>query len=275
MKFPLASGVAASLIVLDEVASTNEYLAARAGTAAGNVSATESATVALAEFTAVVTTNQTAGKGRLGRTWDAPAGTSLAASVLLHPQDAHLHRERYGWLPLVAGLAMSRAVSQLVPDREVTLKWPNDVLIGEKKVSGLLCELLPSGSVVVGAGVNLTIPADALPVPHATSLMLAGIIAPAEELADLVLAHYLRELRALWGQLTASDSAAGLHDIRSAVSTNCSTLGKRIRLALPDGTDDFATALDLDDAGQLRIRREEDGSVQAVAAGDITHLRYE
>lgn len=263
MEFPLAAGIAPQLIVLDEVASTNEDLAARA------------AEKALAEFTTVVTATQTAGRGRLGRTWQAPPGTSLAASVLLHPQESGLHRDHYGWLPLVAGLAMSRAVSQLVPDRNVSLKWPNDVLVGTKKVSGLLCELLPSGSVVVGAGVNLTIPEDALPVPSATSLMLMGAIGSAEELADLVLANYLRELGLLWGLLTSDDPVGGVRDIRSAVSAECSTLGKPIRLSLPGGTDDYGTALDLDDAGQLRFRRDADGGVQSVAAGDVTHLRYE
>ncbi len=263
MEFPVAKGFASRLIVLDEVASTNDDLTARA------------AAEALPEFTVVATTTQTAGRGRLGRTWQAPPGTSLAVSVLLHPQQEHLHNDLYGWLPLIAGLAMSRAVSHVLPGRDVSLKWPNDVLIETKKVSGLLCELMPTGSVVVGAGVNLTIPADALPVPTATSLMLMGAASPAEELADLVLANYLRELAELWKQLTAGSGLESLHGIRSAVSAACSTLGKPIRLSLPEGTEDYGTALNLDDAGRLRVKRDADGSVQNVAAGDVTHLRYE
>ena len=263
MEFPIAKAFTSLLIVLDEVASTNDDLTARA------------AAEVLPEFTVVVTTNQTAGRGRLGRVWQAPPGTSLAVSVLFHPHEAQLHDDLYGWLPLVAGLAMSRAVSQVLPGRDVSVKWPNDVLIEAKKVSGLLCELLPTGSVVVGAGVNLTIPADALPVPTATSLMLMGASTPAGELADLVLANYLRELAKLWMQLTAGNGLESLHDIRSAVSSACSTLGKPIRLSLPDGTEDYGTAIDLDDAGRLRVKRDADGSVQNVAAGDVTHLRYE
>lgn len=263
MKFALAADIAARLIVLEETTSTNDDLASRV------------AEQVLPEFTAVVTMTQTAGRGRLGRTWEAPPGTALATSVLLHPRDASIDHDIYGWIPLIGGLAMSRAVSALVPDREVTLKWPNDVLIEGKKVCGLLCELLPDGSVVVGAGVNLTIPDDTLPVPHATSLMLMGVPGSAEELADLVLANYLRELGALWSALVSAAPDEGLRDIRSAVSAACSTLGKPIRLSLPDGTEDYGTALDLDDTGRLRIRRDADGSVQAVAAGDVTHLRYE
>lgn len=263
MEFPLAASLAPHLLVLDEVASTNDELTARA------------TAEALPEFTVVATTTQTAGRGRLGRSWQAPPGTSLAASLLVHPQNVHLGSDLYGWLPLVAGLAMSRAVSRLLPGRDVSLKWPNDVLVDEKKVSGLLCELLPNGSVVVGAGVNLTIPENALPVPHATSLMLMGAVGPAEELADLVLSNYVRELMMLWGRLACIDDAQALGAIRGEVAAACSTLGKRIRLSLPGGTDDDGTALDLDEAGLLRFRRDEDGSVQAVAAGDVTHLRYE
>ncbi|MEO7349893.1 MAG: biotin--[acetyl-CoA-carboxylase] ligase [Terrimesophilobacter sp.] len=263
MEFPLAARLVPRLIAMDEVSSTNDELTARASDST------------VPEFTVVATTTQTAGRGRLGRTWQAPPGTSLAVSILVRPQDAHLDSDLYGWLPLIAGLAMSRAVRALLPHREVSLKWPNDVLIDQKKVSGLLCELLPNGSVVVGAGVNLTIPEKALPVPQATSLMLMGVVGPAEELADLVLARYVRELMVLREGLAAGGDGESVRTIRNSVSEACSTLGQRIRLVLPGSEDVYGTALDLDDAGRLRFRRDEDGSVQAVAAGDVTHLRYE
>ena len=263
MEFPLAAEFAARLIVLDEVASTNDEHSSRA------------AKDSLPEFTVVSTTTQTAGRGRMGRTWEAPAGTSLAVSVLLRPQHSVMGGDHYGWVPLIAGLAMARAVGRLVVDRGVSLKWPNDVLIDGKKVSGLLCELLADGTVVVGSGVNLTIPENALPVSHATSLMLAGVSGAAEELADLVLSNYLAELTRLWHEFTAADDSDRVRDIRTAVSASCSTLGKPVRLSLPDGTEDFGTALDLDDDGRLRVRMDSDDRVQAVAAGDVTHLRYE
>ncbi|MEO6942911.1 MAG: biotin--[acetyl-CoA-carboxylase] ligase, partial [Terrimesophilobacter sp.] len=184
MDFPLSRDRAARLIALAAVATTNDELVSLA------------VAEELPEFTVVVTLNQTAGKGRLGRTWDAPPGTSLAASVLLHPQHHHLPKDRYGWIPLASGFAMSSALSRFVPKHSVSLKWPNDVLIDGRKVSGVLSELLPdAASVVVGAGVNLTIPAESLPVPTATSLLLHGAVLPAEELADLVLAGYLDDLR--------------------------------------------------------------------------------
>jgi BirA family transcriptional regulator, biotin operon repressor / biotin---[acetyl-CoA-carboxylase] ligase len=264
MEFPLASENASRLVTHPATASTNDDLVALG------------AESPVPEFAVVVTLNQTAGKGRLGRAWVAPPGTSLAASVLLRPEHTKVPFENYGWIPLIAGLAMTRAVRRLVTGHEVTLKWPNDVLIDGRKVCGVLSELLPDGrSVVVGAGLNLTIPADALPVPTATSLTLNGVTGPAEDLADRALAEYLSELRRLWLMFTAPDPAKGAVGIRSLVSEACSTLGMKVRVDLPDDTTQTGTAIDLDEAGRLRIKSGLNGRMQTVAAGDITHLRYE
>ncbi len=266
MEFPLSHAVTEHLIVLDETGSTNDELVARA------------ATGELPEFTVVVTTNQTAGRGRLDRTWVTPPGQALAVSVLLKPvlaDGSRVEPEHYGWIPLIAGLAMTRAVRGLVTGYEVALKWPNDVLVDGRKVSGVLSTLLPGGTdVVVGAGLNLTIPAEALPVPTATSLLLNGATTNAQELADLALAGYLGELRATWGAFIGSGADARGSGIRSAVSAVCGTLGERVRVSLPDGSARVGTAVELDDGGRLRIGAA-DGPLEAVAAGDVTHLRYE
>lgn len=263
MQFPLTADAAARVVVLEETPSTNDDMAILA------------AVEPVEEFTVVVSTNQTAGRGRLGRVWVAPPGSSLAASVLLRPDATRLRRELYGWIPLVAGLAMARAVGRLVSDREVALKWPNDVLIDGRKACGVLTELLPDGSVVVGTGVNLTLPAEALPVPNATSLLLMGVTMPAEELADVLLAGYLAELGRVWESLGAGNAADGIRKVHAAVSAVCSTLGERVRVTFPDGSALEGTAHDLDDVGRLRVRKDADGGLEAVAAGDITHLRYE
>lgn len=267
MDFPRARAVAEHLVVLAEAGSTNDELAERA-TLAG-----------LVEFTAVVTLNQTAGRGRLDRSWVAPPGQALAVSVLLRPilaDGSRLDPERYGWIPLLAGLAMTRAVSGIVRDREVTLKWPNDVLIDGRKVSGVLSTLLPGGTdVVVGAGLNLTIPADALPVPTATSLVLNGVTTPAAELADLALSGFLRELRTVWGVFIGAGADAGGGGIRNAVSEACGTLGGVVRVSLPDSSERVGTAVELDEGGRLLLRTAPDRPLETVAAGDITHLRYE
>lgn len=265
MHLPLSSAIATHLDVLDETGSTNAVLVGRAR---GGVEP---------EFSVVMTTNQTAGRGRLGRTWVAPPGKTIAVSVLFTPTSL----QRLGWLPLLAGLAMTRAVRALVEGHEVTLKWPNDVQVDGLKVAGLLAELVPGGGVVIGAGLNLTMDAAELPTPVSTSLTLVG--ASPDALVDRALAAYLGELRdlyAVWGE-------GG--DIRALVAAQCSTIGRRVRVELPGGDDLYGTATALDQEGRLVVevldeqgRRvevlDEHGrrvGGRAIAAGDVTHLRHE
>jgi len=293
MTLPLASAQAARLEFLDECGSTNTELLMRAADA-------------WPHFSVVATTSQTAGRGRLDRVWVAPPGQTLAVSVLLRPT---FPLEVYGWLPLIAGLAMARAVDaalrqaqgpeaaqgpedslpELVEGRgprttgastssatgpapTVSLKWPNDVQVNGLKVAGLLAELLPSADgVVIGAGLNLTIPADALPTPNSTSLMLHG----GDTDVDRVLAAYLRELKQLVTTFADHGGDAVASGIRALVVQHCSTIGERVRVELPGGETRFGEATGIDEHGRLLFTDRADASVQAVAAGDVTHLRYE
>ncbi|HEU5144913.1 MAG TPA: biotin--[acetyl-CoA-carboxylase] ligase, partial [Dermatophilaceae bacterium] len=154
----------------------------------------------------VLTDHQTGGRGRLGRTWQVPDRASIAVSALVPLADA----AAAGWVPLLAGLALARAIrdvtaaaSRIRRPLQPRLKWPNDVLLaedGDRKVSGILCELVRLGDgygVVVGAGVNVHQTRDELPVETATSLDLCGVVVRRE---DLVVA-YLRHLAALLGPL--------------------------------------------------------------------------
>jgi BirA family biotin operon repressor/biotin-[acetyl-CoA-carboxylase] ligase len=264
MQLPASERVASRLEFLDEVGSTNDVLRARAGSDP--------------EFSVVVTTSQTAGRGRLGRAWVAPPGRTLAASVLLKPGEAHL--DRLGWLPLLAGLAMTRAVSALVaagsePAHEVSLKWPNDVHIDGLKVSGILTEFVPPAAVVVGAGLNLEMTADELPTPQATSLTLNGVQLHGAELVDAALAAFLSELRAQYDSYLAHGADATASGLRDSVVSACSTIGRAVRVELPGAPDLYGTAEGIDDTGRLLVARDGDRRLQAVAAGDVTHLRYE
>ncbi len=259
MPLPLSSAVAAQLIVLDEVGSTNTELVQRV--VAGGV----------ADFTVVVTANQTAGRGRLDREWSAPAGASLAVSVFVAPAPGS--SSQLGWMPLLAGLAMARAVASVTPQAAVALKWPNDVQIDGKKVAGLLCEVVPnSRGVVIGAGFNVRMTETELPVPTATSLVLEGAVD--EGLDDLALSAYLTELRGLLDDFADSgfNPESGL---RAAVTAACSTIGRSVRVQLPGGTDLFGTAVDIDGSGRLVVRELTGSALTPVAAGDVTHLRYE
>ncbi len=265
MKVPLSRKIAHDLDLLPEAGSTNAELVARA--LAGGLN----------DFTVVATTSQTAGRGRLDRAWVAPPGRTIAVSVLLAPGE--LPGERWGWMPLLAGLAMTRAVASLVPDRTVALKWPNDVLVDGLKVSGILAELLPgtgtgagTGAValVIGAGLNLTMTPDELPTPASSSLTLLG--AAEEGIVDRALAAYLGALRGLYEDFrgVGFDPEGGLRD---AVTAVCSTIGREVRVELPGAADLLGRAEGLDEAGRLIV--SDRGRLVPVAAGDVTHLRYD
>lgn len=245
MQFARSHALAPYLVVLGTTGSTNAELMARAG---------------VPDFCVVATLDQHSGRGRLGREWSTPPGTALAVSVLVPgPAD--------GWLPLRAGLAMTEAVLPLVAGPaagRVELKWPNDVLVGGRKVSGILCEVAPDGRVVVGAGVNLTMSDADLPVPTATSLTLEG--ADPHDLADIVLSRYLSRL------FSALQSPAAAVQASASVRELCGTIGRRVRVELPGGAELHGTATGIDDSGRLEVR-DDLGRLHALSAGDVHHLR--
>jgi BirA family biotin operon repressor/biotin-[acetyl-CoA-carboxylase] ligase len=263
-----------------EATSTNDVLKEQATADAG----------AWPDLSVVVTDNQTQGRGRLGRVWLAPTGKSLAVSVLVRPRtpagDA-LSPHQLGWFPLLAGAAMTRAVRSVVeasmqpvdgakeaedPRHEVTLKWPNDVLIDGYKVCGILCELLPDASgIIIGAGLNLSLDEHDLPTLTSTSLLLVTRTDPDP---DRVLAAYLHELVALYRVFLRNDGDALRSGLHADVSVLCGTLGSAVRVELPGGTDLIGTATGIDPDGRLTVVNQADGEERTVAAGDVTHLRY-
>lgn len=271
---PLTRALASRLVVLDEAVSTNDVLVA---SAAGDEP----------HLTTVLTLNQTGGRGRMGRVWAAPPGRTLAVSVLIRPVlpgGSRLGIESFGWLPLIAGAAMTRAVDSLLGGGRTRLKWPNDVQVDGRKICGVLAELVAAGdAVIVGAGVNLFLDEGELPVPTATSLALAGAIAALEPgaadspdtLVDTLTSRYLGTMGELLDQFLGAGGDSRASGIRRLVSEWCSTLGSEVRVELPGGTDIVGTAVGIDDTGRLVVRHGPDAQLQAVAAGDVTHLRYE
>ena len=164
---------------------------------------------------------------------------------------------------------MTDAVCGVVGGSPVGFKWPNDVQVDGKKVCGILAEVVPGG-VVIGAGINVTMTADQLPVPSATSLVLAG--AEPSELFDRLLARYLRSLAGIVLSLWATGGDAEASGLRAAAGERCATLGREVRAELPGGAELTGTAIGIDLLGRLEIRTRS-GRVEPVAAGDIIHLR--
>lgn len=206
----------------------------------------------------LVAEHQTSGRGRLDRSWETPARAALTFSVLLRPS---IQTADWPWLPLLTGLAVREAL----PVR-ASLKWPNDVLIGDRKVCGILAERVdsPIGSAaVVGIGINVSTTADELPVPTATSLALEGALVDRTGLLLDVLSS-LQSLQSLW-------AANGNAWLRAAYGSACATLGQNVRVDLPGDVQVTGTAREIDADGRLVVATA-DGMVP-VGAGDVVHVR--
>lgn len=235
-----------SIRVSDRLESTNaDLVAAAAGGAA--------------EGTVVVAEHQSGGRGRLGRGWQSPPRAGLTFSALLRPP---LPRSAWGWLPLLAGVSVARALDHIA-DVDSAVKWPNDVLAGSgrRKVAGLLAEVA-AGALVIGIGVNVSTTREELPADGATSLALEH--ASCTDRAPLLIAI----LRAV-----ADDYREWLGggDVRRAYLAACATLGQRVRVSLPAAIV-VGEAVDVDEGGRLVIAGD-DGTLTAVAAGDVVHVR--
>ena len=247
-----------ALDVVDEVGSTNAELAAAARSGAGD------RTVLIAE-------HQSAGRGRRDRSWQAVARSGLALSVLLRPAEVGpmaVSPARWGWLPLLAGVALCEVVADL-GQVEAALKWPNDLLLGPRraKAAGILAEVV-GGAVVLGIGLNVSVRAEELPVPQATSLAIEGAACTDRELLVRALLRRLDEEARRWSSHRGDAGASGL---REAYRARCSTLGQQVRVELSGRGALLGTAVDIDGEGRLVLDAR--GARQAVSAGDVTHLR--
>lgn len=252
MQFPQAEAIASRFEAIDETASTNAAL--RALSADGE---------AWPHLSVLLTDNQTAGRGRLDRSWVAPAGSALAISVLL--RELPSTSDAMGWIPLIAGAAMAQAVATQLPGHDVGVKWPNDVLVDGRKICGILAEST-GVAVIVGAGINTAMAERQLPVPTATSFEVLGTTVD----ADVLVAEYLRRLDDLISALTTWGDAArsGIND---AVSALCTSIGRDVDVFLPDGSILHGSAVRLEADGRLCVRSG--GVEHLIAAGDVVHAR--
>lgn len=263
------TGVLHRLDVVDSTGSTNTDLAA----------AFTAEPVAWPEISVHATDFQSAGRGRLERTWQAPPRSSLAVSILFRPAPggATAPEDAYGWLSMLCATALATALRETA-GVQAELKWPNDVIVSGRKVAGVLAQLVPAPdgppAVVVGAGVNVTLGRDELPVPTATSLLL-------EEATTLdttvLLTGYLRQAASLYtGFLRtggrAGEPIGGGPSLRERVSGTMSTIGAPVRAELPGGATLEGTAVGLEPDGALAVLAA-DGTTNVVHAGDVVHLR--
>lgn len=223
------------------------------------------------EGTSVVADQQTAGRGRLDRTWVSPPGAGLWFSILVRPGD--VPADRLGWLPLLAGLAATDALMDACSVR-AELKWPNDLVAiaaacggseGPRKLGGILSAVVPDAgglgdAVVIGIGINVNMGSADLPVKQATSVLLeGGRLDRGQLLVSLLVA--LHERLQQW----RSGDDAVARDYRA----RCATIGRRVDVAMPSGATVTGIVSGIDDDGHLLVS---DGEVTArITAGDVIH----
>jgi BirA family biotin operon repressor/biotin-[acetyl-CoA-carboxylase] ligase len=235
--------------VLTTTTSTNAEVAAAARTGA-------------AQGLAVVAEEQTAGRGRVDRQWLAPPRAGILLSVLLRPAAPV---SDWPLIPLLAGLAVVEALVS-VGRVEASLKWPNDVMLDDRKLGGILVERVDD-AVVVGIGLNVSLRTDELPVGTATSLAIAGGVTDREILLKEVLRALERRYR-LW-----HDTAGDMASVIPAYRERCETIGRHVELQLPGGDVVRGMATAVDDTGRLVVRDDATGALRTWLVGDVTHVR--
>ena len=246
-------GLWTSLEVADSVGSSNTVLSGRAGTGSAGHGAV------------LVAEEQTAGRGRRDREWVAPKYSSVMVSILIEPP---LDSVQGGWVPLLTALAVSDAAADA--GVATTIKWPNDVVVGESKLAGILCEVVstPRGhAVVAGWGVNVDQDRAELPDSGATSVRLCG--------GDLdrggLLVACLRAWERWYTRWTTAEPSD--RSVVDAYLAHSSTVGRAVRAHLPDGSEISGIARRLDVNGHLVV--DVDGAERVIAAADVVHLRAE
>lgn len=228
-----------------------------ASTASTNADVAEAARAGEPEGYVLVADEQTAGRGRLGRSWSSPPGTSLSVSVLLRPGEPPA--AMWSWLPLLVGVAAVEAV-RAVAAVDAVLKWPNDVQRAGHKLAGILVERVetPVGpAAVAGVGMNITSAPDA-------AASLADTRVTRDEVLDAVLSRL-----ADWYQRWLAEP--GGSDLAEAYRKACVTLGRQVRVELPGGRAITGLAIGIEEAGRLVLSTS--AGERVVGAGDIVHLR--
>jgi len=224
--------------VVDEIDTTQNYL---------RTSNPKSGDVITAEY-------QSAGRGRLDRKFDAEKSSALLFSFYFEPES---EIKNLSYLTLLVGASVTATINRITNTDNFKCKWPNDVLFNGDKVAGLLAEKTNSG-VIVGIGINVSTTKAALPVAHATSIFLAtGLQLDRNTLLAAMLNDLERDLQ---------EWQSG-RDLTQKYRFLSATIGRQVRVALPDGSSVEAAAVDIDETGSLHL-----DNGRLITVGDVIHL---
>lgn len=210
----------------------------------------------LPDFSVLVAAEQTSGQGRAGRSWISMPGASIAVSFLLRPTTIEVS----SLVTLLAAASTHQALGHLFPSIPISIKWPNDILIQDRKLAGILAHRNNDGSVVCGIGINL--------FPQSQAPDTAGALSEyVKPDFDEVTAAVLVSMKTNWENIQSSSGSSSLLDY---VRHNCSTLGSEVRAELATGESILGKATRITADGHLVIQNEKE---HTLAAADIWHLR--
>jgi BirA family biotin operon repressor/biotin-[acetyl-CoA-carboxylase] ligase len=198
---------------------------------------------------------QSNGRGRLDRSFEAATHSALTFSIYIEPK---VEKEEWSFLTLLAGVSVHEALHTLDPQIQVGVKWPNDLLIGEKKFAGMIAQATAKG-VVIGIGINVGMSAEELPVENATSLAIEGFaILDRNAILAAIINHFEINLE-MW-----ENDQSFLAQYRAASVT----IGRDVEVTLPGGEVVKSRAVGISNTGALML---ENGS--EITVGDVVHLR--
>ncbi len=232
----------------------------------------QAAEIGISHGTVILADHQTAGKGRLGRTWHSPENKNLYFSIVLTKPSS---QSVTSWIPLLTGVVLAECLES-ISALSISLKWPNDVLCHEKKLGGILCEARQKGAsnwvCVVGIGININCNKDDFPLelsPTATSL---AIESHREYHCHDFLTTFLEKFERKYEHLLN----AGIHDLRSQYILRCQTLEQSVLVHDMAGTQLKGQAVSIGDDGALEIVTSENsksGIITSIRSGDVFHVR--
>lgn len=211
------------------------------------------------ELIAITAQYQTAGKGRRGREWVSPPGTALMFSLMFKPK---LDMDQCSMVTLIAAMAINKAMADI--DVETQIKWPNDVIVGGKKICGILTEaVVDKGYMIVGCGVNLNqeeFPEDL--ADKATSILIeTGDCVDEDSLLECIISHFEKYLEAL----NEAGNMSGLRDEYNEMLVN-----KASEVTVLDPQGEYnGISEGINDKGELIVKKE-DGSLENVYAGEVS-----
>ena len=210
----------------------------------------------------IATEFQRTGRGRLDRTFVTPSRSAILLSLYVEPKN---YAEKWGWLPLLAGQAVCSAITKVLnlnKGEVPNLKWPNDILLNNKKVAGLLTERVESAvgpGVVIGIGINVNASQEELPTSHSTSFFVEGFQGTNR---NQLLVEILNNFSEYFQRWEMNDP-----DLVTEYQIMSATIGKRVEIEMPGKPKVLSTAISIDASGALVL---EDG--RRITVGDVVHI---